>query len=186
MISVSGLTVEFSGTPLFDDISFLINPRDRIGLTGKNGAGKSTLLKVLCGFQPYDKGQVSLPKGATIGYLPQQMSVSDTKTLFKEALGAFTEILALEKDIARLNDDITNRTDYESDDYMELINLMTEKSERFNLLGGGSIQADIENTLLGLGFLRTDFERPTGEFSGGWRMRIELAKVLLQKPDVLL
>lgn len=186
MISVSGLTVEFSGTPLFDNISFLINPRDRIGLTGKNGAGKSTLLKVLCGFQEYDKGQVSLPKGATIGYLPQQMSVADTKTLFKEALSAFTEIIALEKDIVRLNDEIANRTDYESGDYMDLINLMTEKSERFNLLGGGSIQADIENTLLGLGFLRTDFERPTGEFSGGWRMRIELAKVLLQKPNVLL
>ena len=186
MISVSGLTVEFSGTPLFDDISFLINPRDRIGLAGKNGAGKSTLLKVLCGFQPHDKGQVSLPKEATIGYLPQQMTVSDTKTVFKEALSAFTEILALEKDIDRLNDEIATRTDYETDDYMELIHQMTEKSERHNLLGGGSIHADIETTLLGLGFTRTDFERPTGEFSGGWRMRIELAKVLLQKPNVLL
>jgi ATP-binding cassette subfamily F protein 3 len=186
MISVSGLTVEFSGTPLFNDISFLINPRDRVGLTGKNGAGKTTLLKVLSGLHPYDKGQVSLPKNTTLGYLPQQMTVSDTKTVFKETLNAFTEILAIEKDIAKLNDEIMNRTDYESAAYMDLINKVTEKNDRFNLLGGGSIQANVENTLLGLGFLRTDFERPTGEFSGGWRMRIELAKVLLQKPDVLL
>ncbi len=186
MISVSGLTVEFSGTPLFDNISFLINPRDRIGLTGKNGAGKTTLLKVLNGLQTYDKGQVSIPKNGTIGYLPQNMTVFDTKTVFKEALSSFTEILLLEKEIEKLNHEIANRTDYESDDYMALINMMTEKSERFNLLGGNSIHANIETTLLGLGFLRTDFERPTGEFSGGWRMRIELAKVLLQKPDVLL
>ncbi|MDA3890666.1 MAG: ABC-F family ATP-binding cassette domain-containing protein [Salinivirgaceae bacterium] len=186
MISVSSLTVEFSGSPLFNDISFLINPRDRIGLTGKNGAGKSTLLKVLCGIQPHDSGQVSVPKNTTIGYLPQQMTVSDTKTVYKETLDAFDEILLLEKQIENLNEEIANRTDYESADYMELINMMTEKGDRFNILGGGSIQANIENTLLGLGFVRTDFERPTGEFSGGWRMRIELAKVLLKKPDVLL
>ena len=186
MISINGLTVEFSGTPLFDNISFLINPRDRIGLTGKNGAGKSTLLKIICGKQEFDKGQVAIPKGVTIGYLPQQMTVSDTKTVYKEAIGAFEEILKLEHEIESLNEEIAGRSDYESKEYLELINKMTEKSERFNLLGGSSIHADIENTLMGLGFLRSDFERPTGEFSGGWRMRIELAKVLLQKPDVLL
>lgn len=186
MISLNGITVEFSGAPLFNDISFLINPRDRIGLTGKNGAGKTTLLKVLCGIQPYDKGQIGIPKDTTIGYLPQQMTVSDTKTVYKETLSAFTEILSLEKEIAKLNEAIANRTDYDSSDYMELINQVTEKSDRYGILGGGSIEAEIESTLLGLGFLRSDFERPTGEFSGGWRMRIELAKVLLQKPDVLL
>ncbi len=186
MISINGLTVEFSGTPLFDNISFLINPRDRIGLTGKNGAGKSTLLKIICGKQEFDKGQIAIPKGITIGYLPQQMTVSDTKTVYKEAISAFEEILKLEHEIESLNEEIAGRSDYESKEYLELINKMTEKSERFNLLGGSSIHADIENTLMGLGFLRSDFERPTGEFSGGWRMRIELAKVLLQKPDVLL
>lgn len=186
MISLNGITVEFSGAPLFDDISFLINPRDRIGLTGKNGAGKTTLLKVLCGIQSYNKGQLAIPKDTTIGYLPQQMTVSDTKTVYKESLSAFTEILQLEKEITRFNEEIVNRTDYESNDYLELINQMTEKSDRFNLLGGASIQADIESTLLGLGFLRSDFDRPTGEFSGGWRMRIELVKLLLQKPNVLL
>jgi ATP-binding cassette subfamily F protein 3 len=186
MISINGLTVEFSGTPLFDNISFLINSRDRIGLTGKNGAGKSTLLKIICGKQDFDKGQVSIPKGITIGYLPQQMTVSDTKTVYKEALSAFDEILKLEKEITELNENITRRTDYESKEYLELIDKAAKKNERFNLLGGGSIHANIENTIIGLGFLRTDFDRPTGEFSGGWRMRIELAKVLLQKPDILL
>jgi ATP-binding cassette subfamily F protein 3 len=186
MISVNDLTVEFSGTPLFNQVSFLINPRDRIGLTGKNGAGKSTLLKILSGLQAYDKGQVSIPKDVTIGYLPQQMTVSDTKTVFKEALDAFVEIRLLEDEIEKLNQALSSRTDFESKDYLDLIHQLTEKTERHNLLGGNSIHADIENTLLGLGFLRSDFTRPTGEFSGGWRMRIELAKVLLQKPDVLL
>ncbi|MGD9992031.1 MAG: ABC-F family ATP-binding cassette domain-containing protein [Salinivirgaceae bacterium] len=186
MISVNDLTVEFSGTPLFNQVSFLINPRDRIGLTGKNGAGKSTLLKILSGLQAYDKGQVSIPKDVTIGYLPQQMTVSDTKTVFKEALDAFVEIRSLEDEIEKLNHALGSRTDFESKDYLDLIHQLTEKTERHNLLGGNSIHADIENTLLGLGFLRSDFTRPTGEFSGGWRMRIELAKVLLQKPDVLL
>ncbi|MBI9066114.1 MAG: ABC-F family ATP-binding cassette domain-containing protein [Salinivirgaceae bacterium] len=186
MISVNGLTVEFSGTPLFDDISFLINPRDRIGLTGKNGAGKSTLLKIICGQLAYEKGQIAIPKDTTLGYLPQQMTVSDTKTVYKETLSAFTEILSLEKEIKRINIEITDRSDYESSDYLELINRLTEKTDRFNLLGGGAIEAELESTLLGLGFMRSDFKRPTGEFSGGWRMRIELAKVLLQKPDVLL
>jgi ATP-binding cassette subfamily F protein 3 len=186
MISVSDLTVEFSGTALFNNISFLINPKDRIGLTGKNGAGKSTLLKVLSGKQEYSKGQVSLPKHATVGYLPQHMTVSDTKTVFNEALTAFSEILALEREVERLNEEIATRTDYDTDEYMELIHQMTESSERYNLLGGSSIHANIETTLLGLGFNRSDFERSTAEFSGGWRMRIELAKVLLQKPNVLL
>jgi ATP-binding cassette subfamily F protein 3 len=186
MISVNDLTVEFSGTPLFNEISFLINSRDRIGLTGKNGAGKSTLLKILCGLHGYDKGQIAIPKDVSIGYLPQQMTVSDTKTVFKEALGAFTEIVALENAIQKINLELAKRSDYETKDYLELIHQLTEKTERFNLLGGASIHANIESTLLGLGFLRSDFERPTGEFSGGWRMRIELAKVLLQKPNVLL
>jgi len=186
MISVNGLTVEFSGTPLFDDISFLINPRDRIGLTGKNGAGKSTLLKVLCGLQQYDKGQVAVPRDTTIGYLPQHMIVSDTKNVFKETMGAYDEILTIKQEIKNYNEELIARTDYESKEYLDLIHKLSEKTERFNLLGGGSIQANIENTLLGLGFSRTDFERPTIEFSGGWRMRIELAKVLLKKPDVLL
>ncbi|HCC32266.1 MAG TPA: glycosyl transferase family 2, partial [Marinilabiliales bacterium] len=186
MISVNGLTVEFSGTPLFDEVSFLINPRDRVGLTGKNGAGKSTLLKILYGIQPFDKGQIAVPKDTTIGYLPQQMAVSDTQTVFNEAMNAFSEILTIESNIQRLNEALAERTDYESKEYLNLIHQLTEKSERFNLLGGASIQANIENTLIGLGFNRSDFERPTGEFSGGWRMRIELAKVLLRKPDVLL
>jgi ATP-binding cassette subfamily F protein 3 len=186
MISVNGLTVEFSGTPLFDDISFLINPRDRIGLTGKNGAGKSTLLKVLSGMQQYDKGQVAIPRDTTIGYLPQHMIVSDTKNVFKETMGAYDEILTIKQEIKNYNEELIVRTDYESKEYLDLIHKLSEKTERFNLLGGGSIQANIENTLIGLGFSRTDFERPTVEFSGGWRMRIELAKVLLKKPDVLL
>ena len=186
MISVSNLTVEFSGVPLFNNISFLMNPRDRIGLTGKNGAGKSTLLKVLCGLQPYDSGQVSVPKGVTIGYLPQQLSVEDTRTVYADAQSAFVEVKALEKEIAALNSQLAERADYESDEYMALINRLTEKNDRFHLLNGHNIDGEIESTLLGLGFERTDFERPTAEFSGGWRMRIELAKVILRHPDVLL
>ena len=186
MISVSNLTVEFSGVPLFNNISFLMNPRDRIGLTGKNGAGKSTLLKVLCGLQPYESGQVSVPKGVTIGYLPQQLSVEDTRTVYAEAQSAFIEVKALEKEIAQLNSQLAERTDYESDEYMSLINRLTEKNDRFHMLNGQNIDGEIESTLLGLGFERTDFERPTAEFSGGWRMRIELAKVILRHPDVLL
>lgn len=186
MISVSNLTVEFSGVPLFNDISFLLNPRDRVGLTGKNGAGKSTLLKVLCGEQSYDKGQVSVPKGVTIGYLPQQLSVIDTRTLYEEAQSAFAEVKQLEVEIAKLNQQLADRTDYESDDYLQLINRLTEKNDRFHLLSGQNIDGEIESTLIGLGFERTDFQRPTAEFSGGWRMRIELAKVLLRHPDVLL
>ena len=186
MISVNGLTVEFSGTPLFNEVSFLINPRDRMGLTGKNGAGKSTLLKIIYGEQTYDKGEISIPKDTTLGYLPQQMTVSDTKTVYKETQSAFTELLTLEKEMAKINAEIAERTDYHSKEYLELIDKLTEKTDRYNILGGTSVEAEIESTLLGLGFLRSDFERPTGEFSGGWRMRIELAKVLLKKPDVLL
>ncbi len=186
MISVSGLTVEFSGVALFNDVSFLINPRDRVGLTGKNGAGKSTLLKILSGQQPYDQGSVAVPRDTTIGYLPQHMTVSDTQTVFDETMTAFVEIKQLEKDIAHLNEQLATRTDYESEAYMDLIHQVSDKNDRFNLLGGGSVEADVENTLIGLGFERSDFQRPTNEFSGGWRMRIELAKVLLQHPDVLL
>lgn len=186
MISINGVTVEFSGVPLFNNISFLINNKDRIGLTGKNGAGKTTLLKVLCGLQNYQQGQIAIPKNTTIGYLPQQITVSDTQSVFDETKNAFAELLNLEQEINTLSNDIAQRTDYDTEEYMNLINLMTEKTDRYSILGGGSMEAEIESTLLGLGFLRTDFERPTNEFSRGWRMRIELAKVLLQKPNLLL
>jgi ATP-binding cassette subfamily F protein 3 len=186
MVSINNLTVEFSGTPLFNDISFLINDRDRIGLVGKNGAGKTTLLKVLAGIQGYNAGSVAYPKDKTVGYLPQQMTVSDTKTVFKETLEAFDHVLSLQKEIENINQELVERTDYDSQSYADLINRLSDLTDRFNLLGGATIDADIENTLTGLGFERSDFDRPTGEFSGGWRMRIELAKVLLRKPDLLL
>lgn len=186
MISINGLTVEFSGEALFNEISFLINKRDRIGLTGKNGAGKTTLLKVLCGLQNYDKGELAIPKDTKIGYLPQQMEVSDTENLFEETKKAFSEILLLDKEIQKINLLLCERTDYHSDDYLKIIDQLSEKNDLYNILGGVNMEAEIESTLLGLGFLRSDFDRPTKEFSGGWRMRIELAKVILQKPDLLL
>ncbi|MFC2096397.1 ribosomal protection-like ABC-F family protein [Bacteroidota bacterium] len=186
MISVDQLTVEFGGFQLFNDVSFLINPKDRIGLVGKNGAGKSTLLKIFMRIQNPTKGTVTVPGDISLGYLPQNMIVKDCKTVFEEARGAFSEVLQLDEKINKINDQLADRTDYESPEYSKLIHDLTEANERYQLLGGGSIEASIEQTLLGLGFKSSDFVRQTSEFSGGWRMRIELAKLLLKRPKVLL
>ena len=182
MISVEGLCVEFSAKPLFTNASFVVNDRDRIALVGKNGAGKSTLLKILCGQQQPTSGVVSVPTDATIGYLPQ---VDDT-TVREEAQKAFSYIREMKERIDQMNQQLAERTDYESDDYLALVERFTQEHERYQMMGADNYEAEIERTLIGLGFVRTDFERPTSEFSGGWRMRIELAKILLQKPDVLL
>jgi ATP-binding cassette, subfamily F, member 3 len=186
MVSVNNLHVYFGGFELLRDISFMINPGDRIGLTGKNGAGKTTLLKIIAGIDKPNEGSVNLPKGIDIGYLPQHMKISDTTTVYKEAEKAFEHINNLKKNIDSYTKKIENRTDYESQEYLQLINKLTFASERFELLGGNSTQADIEQTLLGLGFRNSDFNRSTKEFSGGWRMRIELAKILLSRPGILL
>jgi ATP-binding cassette, subfamily F, member 3 len=186
MISINQLTVDFGGFRLFDEISFLISPKDSIGLVGKNGAGKTTLLKIIAGQMQASAGIVAMPKDITIGYLPQHMEYSDKHTVRQEAEQAFEGIINLEKEVARLTDAIAERSDYDSQEYMSLIHDLSEKSERFNLLGGNNYQSQVEVTLKGLGFKRTDFERPTNEFSGGWRMRIELAKILLRRPNVFL
>lgn len=186
MISVEGLTVEFGGFTLFDDVSFVVNKKDRIALVGKNGAGKSTMLKIFAGLQSPTSGVVSVPKEVTIGYLPQQMQLTDTCTVREEAEHAFEHIHEMEKEIERLNLQLAERTDYETDSYQNLIDRVTHLSEHFQMMGGSNYHAELERTLIGLGFKREDFERPTSEFSGGWRMRIELAKLLLRKPDVLL
>ncbi len=186
MISVEGLQVEFGATPLFEDVSYVINKKDRIALVGKNGAGKSTMLKILAGIQKPTGGQVAVPKDTTIGYLPQVMILSDTHTVMEEAEKAFEHIARMEADIQRMNQELADRTDYESEDYQKLIERFSHENERFQMMGGMNYQAEIERTLIGLGFQRSDFDRPTSEFSGGWRMRIELAKLLLQHPDVLL
>jgi len=186
MISVDQLTIEFGGFQLFKDVSFVVNPKDRIGLVGKNGAGKSTLLKVFMGIQPSTKGSVTVPSDISLGYLPQNMVCRDSRTVFDEAREAFSEVLKLDEEIKKINSQLTDRTDYESPEYLKLIHKLTDASDRYQILGGGSIEANIEQTLLGLGFKSTDFKRQTSEFSGGWRMRIELAKILLQKPKVLL
>lgn len=186
MISVEGLTVEFGGFTLFDDISFVVNKKDRIALVGKNGAGKSTMLKIFAGLQQPTSGTVNLPKEITIGYLPQQMQLSDTHTVREEAELAFEHIRKMEQEIERFNQELTKRTDYESESYHSLIEKVTHLSELFQMEGGNNYQAELERTLIGLGFVREDFDRPTSEFSGGWRMRIELAKLLLKRPDVLL
>lgn len=186
MISLNKLSVDFGGFRLFDEISFLINPKDRIGLVGKNGAGKTTLLRIIVGLQLPSEGSLSMPKDVTLGYLPQNMVYADSRTVRQEAESTFGEIIRLEKDIARVNHEISSREDYETDSYLELINSLTEKNERYNILGGHSYHSQIEWTLKGLGFKQSDLDRQTKEFSGGWRMRIELAKILLQKPDVLL
>ncbi|MBE5033738.1 ribosomal protection-like ABC-F family protein [Gallalistipes aquisgranensis] len=186
MISVENLTVSFGGQNLFNDISFLINPKDRIGLVGKNGAGKSTLLKVLIGEQPATSGAVTRNGDCTLGYLPQQMKVFDTTTLAEETASAFREVNDLEAEIARITEEITVRTDYESEEYARLLHRLNDATDRYHILGGDNREAEIEKTLLGLGFRREDFGRPTREFSGGWRMRIELAKLLLRRPSVFL
>lgn len=186
MISLNNLTVEFGGFTLFKQVSFIVNSRDRIGLVGKNGAGKSTLLKIFSGLQLPTSGTVSLPNEIKIGYLAQQVNHIDGNTVMEEALTAFEEVLGLEKEIAKINAEIAERTDYESEEYMKLIDRLTERNDRYHMMGGENVEAEAERTLMGLGFLRTDFTRQTNEFSGGWRMRIELAKILLRRPNVFL
>ena len=186
MISAEGLKVEFGVKPLFGDVSFVINKKDRIALVGKNGAGKSTLLKILAGLQLPTEGTVAVKRGTTIGYLPQVMVLSDSRTVMEEAEMAFEHIFEMQERLATMNKQLAERTDYDSESYQELIERFTHDNEHFLMMGGTNFRAEIERTLLGLGFLRTDFSRPTSEFSGGWRMRIELAKLLLRKPDVLL
>lgn len=186
MVSVDGLTVEFGGTTLFKDISFVINDKDRIALMGKNGAGKSTLLKILAGVRQASRGSVSAPKDTTIAYLPQHLMTEDGRTVFEEASQAFAHLHKMEAEIEEINKQLAERTDYESDEYMALIEQVATMSEKFYAIDMTHFEEDVEKTLLGLGFERTDFNRQTSEFSGGWRMRIELAKMLLQNPDVLL
>ena len=186
MLSIDNLKVEFSATPLFTDVSFVVNPKDRIALVGKNGAGKSTLLKIIAGQQQPTDGCVSKQKGVTVGYLPQVMVLSDERTVMEEAETAFAHISDMQAELDRMNAQLAERTDYESEEYMELVERFTHENERFLMMGGQNYHAELERTLIGLGFRREDFDRPTSEFSGGWRMRIELAKILLQKPEVLL
>lgn len=186
MISVEGLKVEFSAKPLFQDVSFVVNDKDRIALVGKNGAGKSTMLKILCGIQKPDAGVVAVPNDTTIGYLPQVMHLTDDTTLREETRKAFADVLKQKERVAKMERELAERTDYESESYMELVEKFSHEHDRFMLLGADNYEAELERTLLGLGFNKTDLERPTSEFSGGWRMRIELAKILLQRPDVLL
>ena len=186
MISIDGLTVEFGVKPLFKDVSFVINERDRIALVGKNGAGKSTMLKILCGLQKPTSGSVSVPNDTTIGYLPQVMKLSDDTTVKEETRKAFADKTKMEAKLKEMEQEMAERTDYESDGYAELVERFTTEHERYMMMGGENYEAEIERTLTGLGFTRDDFDRPTREFSGGWRMRIELAKILLRRPDVLL
>ena len=186
MISVEGLKVEFNATPLFEDVSYVINKKDRIALVGKNGAGKSTMLKILAGIQQPTAGIVAVPRECTIGYLPQVMILSDKRTVMQEAELAFEHIFEMQAGIERMNRQLAERTDYDSEDYQKLIDRFTHENERFLMMGGTNFRAEIERTLQGLGFSREDFDRSTSEFSGGWRMRIELAKLLLRRPDVLL
>jgi ATP-binding cassette subfamily F protein 3 len=186
MISVDSLTVEFGGSTLFENISFQINEKDRIALMGKNGAGKSTLLKILAGVQKPSRGKVSAPKECVVAYLPQHLMTEDGRTVFEEASLAFSELFEMENEIERLNNELATRTDYESDEYMKLIEQVSTLSEKFYSIEETNYAADVEKVLLGLGFKRDDLQKPTKEFSGGWRMRIELAKILLRKPDVIL
>lgn len=186
MISIDKLGVEFSATPLFLDASFVVNPKDRIALVGKNGAGKSTMLKIIAGMQEPTYGQVARQKDITIGYLPQVMILADSRTVREEAETAFAHISEMQERLEKMNEEIARRTDYESESYMALIEKFTHENDRFYMMGGTNYQAELERTLQGLGFQRSDFDRPTAEFSGGWRMRIELAKLLLQRPDLLL
>ncbi len=186
MVSIDNLTVEFSAKPLFTNVSFVINDKDRIALVGKNGAGKSTMLKILCGLQKPTSGEVSVPTGTTIGYLPQVMKLADDTTVREETRKAFSDTTKVQERLHRMEKEMAERTDYESDSYNQLVEKFTEEHERYMMMGGDNYEAAMERTLIGLGFERSDFDRPTKEFSGGWRMRIELAKILLRKPDVLL
>ena len=186
MISIDNLTVEFGVKPLFHDVNFVVNDRDRIALVGKNGAGKSTMLKIICGLQHPTSGNVAIPSDTTIGYLPQVMILQDNTTVKEEARKAFADNTKMKEKIDRLNKELAERTDYESEEYAKLVEKFTTEHDRYQMLGGDNYEAEIERTLTGLGFLRTDFDRPTSEFSGGWRMRIELAKILLRHPDILL
>lgn len=186
MVSVEKLRVEFGATPLFQDVSYVINDKDRIALVGKNGAGKSTMLKIIAGLQQPTSGTVAVSGGSTIGYLPQVMVLSDEHTVREEAEQAFSHISQMQERLDRMNQELADRTDYDSESYMALVEKFTHESERFQMMGGMNYQAELERTLMGLGFVREDFDRPTREFSGGWRMRIELAKLLLRRPDVLL
>ncbi|MBP8783184.1 MAG: ABC-F family ATP-binding cassette domain-containing protein [Paludibacter sp.] len=186
MISVEQLTVEFGGSPLFDEISFLLNPKERIALVGKNGAGKTTLLKIFAGKQSPTAGRITIPKDLTIGYLPQHMIHNEGTTVMQEAEKAFEHITTLQTEIEKLTQELSDRTDYDSNSYNQLIEKLTHANEHLQIIGNGNFYGEIEKTLMGLGFLRSDFERQCAEFSGGWRMRIELAKILLQRPDVLL
>lgn len=186
MISINNLSIHFTGTDLFSNASFQVNPRDRIGLVGKNGSGKTTLLNIIAGNIAPQQGEVVIPAGASLGYLRQEMDTSSKRTIFDEALTAFEETLKLEKKIHRLNEEIADRTDYESKDYQRLIHDLTEANDRFQIIGGQSIEGEAEKVLAGLGFMRSDFNRPVSEFSSGWQMRVELAKILLRKPDIIL
>ena len=186
MISIDNLQVEFGVKPLFDNVNFVINDKDRIALVGKNGAGKSTMLKIICGLQKPTSGNVAIPNDTTIGYLPQVMNLQDNTTVREEVKKAFADISKMKERVDKLNEELAQRTDYESDSYMELVQKFTTEHERYMMMGADNYEAEMERTLTGLGFERTDFDRPTSEFSGGWRMRIELAKILLRRPDVLL
>ena len=186
MISIENLEVEFGAKPLFQNVSYVINDKDRIALVGKNGAGKSTMLKIIAGLQQPTGGVVAVPKDTTIGYLPQVMVLSDEHTVMEEAMQAFDHITEMQLRLEKMNNELAERTDYESESYMQLVERFTHENERFQMMGGMNFHAEIERTLMGLGFARSDFDRPTKEFSGGWRMRIELAKLLLRKPDILL
>ena len=186
MIAIQNLSVEFSSKSLFDNINYVINKRDRIALVGRNGAGKSTMMKIIAGLQSPTSGTVSKPTDITIGYLPQQMILSDTQTLKEEVKKAFEQVNKINARVDELNAELLKRTDYESEEYHNLIDRLTHYTELQTMYRSDNCEAEMERTLLGLGFLRSDFDRPTSEFSGGWRMRVELAKLLLQKPDVLL
>lgn len=186
MLSVESLSVEFSARPLFSGVSFVVNAKDRIALVGKNGAGKSTMLKILAGIQTPTSGNVSIQRNISVGYLPQVMVLTDDSTVLEETEKAFKHVHQMQRELEQLNNELSERTDYESEDYMELVEIFTHKSELYQLIGGMNYRAEMERTLLGLGFTPNDFLRPTKEFSGGWRMRIELAKLLLQRPEVLL
>ena len=186
MITVNNLSVEFNARPLFADVSFVINPKDRVALVGKNGAGKSTLLKILCGKQSPTTGSVSAGKEDTIGYLPQVMQLQDGRTVMEETMTAFSAVESLREEVEKLRRELTQRQDHDSEDYMKLVERFTHENERLQLLGSEGGRAEAERTLAGLGFKPEEFDRPTAELSGGWRMRIELAKILLQRPDILL